>query len=92
MEKRWALILGASSGFGGATAVALAKNGYHILGIHLDRQINMSKVNQITKKIELTGHKAVYFNMNAADSIKRNDTLDEIKERFERYTFRNSNI
>ncbi len=82
MEKRWALILGASSGFGGATAVALAKNGYHILGIHLDRQINMSKVNQITKKIELTGHKAVYFNMNAADSIKRNDTLDEIKERF----------
>lgn len=82
MEKKWALVLGASSGFGGASAVALAKAGYNILGVHLDRQSTMPKVNQIIKKIEKTGHKAVFFNMNAADSIKRNDTLDEIKERF----------
>ncbi len=82
MTQKWALILGASSGFGGATAVELAKNGYHILGIHLDRQSTMFKVNQIIKKIEKTGHKAVFFNMNAADQLKRNDTLDEIKERF----------
>jgi len=82
MTQKWALILGASSGFGGATAVELAKNGYHILGIHLDRQSTMIKVNQIIKKIEKTGHKAVFFNMNAADQLKRNDTLDEIKERF----------
>lgn len=82
MEKKWALILGASSGFGGATAVALANNGYDIFGVHLDRQVTMPKVNQIIKKIEKTGHKAVFFNMNAADTIKRNDILDEIKERF----------
>ena len=82
MTQKWALILGASSGFGGATAVELAKNGYHIIGIHLDRQSTMIKVNQIIKKIEKTGHKAVFFNMNAADQLKRNDTLDEIKERF----------
>lgn len=82
MDKKWALILGASSGFGGASAVALAKAGYNIIGVHLDRQSTMPQVNQIIKKIEKTGHKAVFFNMNAADSIKRNDTLDEIKERF----------
>lgn len=82
MTQKWALILGASSGFGGASAVELAKNGYDILGIHLDRQSTMHKVSAILKKIEKTGHQAVFFNMNAADQLKRNDTLDEIKERF----------
>jgi len=82
MEQKWALILGASSGFGGASAIELAKNGYNIFGIHLDRQATMPLVQQIIKKIEKTGQKAVFFNINAADSIKRNDTLDEITERF----------
>ena len=82
MQKKWALILGASSGFGGASAVALAKEGYHILGVHLDRQVTMPNVQKIIKAIEKTGHKAVFFNINAADPIKRNDILDEIKERF----------
>jgi len=82
MQKKWALILGASSGFGGASAVALAKEGYHILGIHLDRQVTMPNVKKIIEEIEKTGNKAVFFNINAADPIKRNDILDEIKERF----------
>ncbi len=82
MSSKWALILGASSGFGGAAAVELAKNGYNILGIHLDRQSTMPNVEKIIKEIENAGKKAVFFNMNAADQIKRNDTLDEIEERF----------
>jgi len=82
MEQKWALILGASSGFGGASAVELAKNGYSIFGIHLDRQATMPAVQQIIKKIERTGQRAIFFNINAADQIKINDTLDEIQERF----------
>jgi NAD(P)-dependent dehydrogenase (short-subunit alcohol dehydrogenase family) len=35
-RERWALILGASSGMGQATAITLAKAGYRICGIHLD--------------------------------------------------------
>ena len=46
MENKWALILGASSGFGGASAVELAKNGYNIFGVHLDRQATMPSVQQ----------------------------------------------
>ncbi|MGE5400881.1 MAG: enoyl-ACP reductase [Ignavibacteriales bacterium] len=81
-DKMWALVLGASSGFGGAAAVELAKHGYNILGVHLDRQVTMPNVNEIIKKIEKTGQKAVYFNINAADPIKREEVLDEIQERF----------
>ncbi len=83
MVKKWALILGASSGFGGASAVELAKAGYNIFGIHLDRQVTMPNVKNIVKKIERTGQKALFFNMNAADQLKRNDTLDEIKDIFD---------
>ena len=83
MIKKWALVLGASSGFGGASAVELAKAGYNIFGIHLDRQVTMPNVKSIIKKIERTGQRALYFNMNAADQLRRNDTLDEMKEMFE---------
>lgn len=81
MENKYALILGASSGFGGAAAVELSKNGYNIIGIHLDRQVTMPNVNQIIKKIEKNHCQALFFNINAADQIKRLDVLDEITER-----------
>jgi NAD(P)-dependent dehydrogenase (short-subunit alcohol dehydrogenase family) len=79
--KNWALILGASSGFGGAVALQLAKHGYSIFGVHLDRRITMPNVNHLLKKIEQTRQHAVFYNINAADSIKRNEVLDEISER-----------
>ncbi len=80
--NEWALILGASSGFGGATAIELARAGMNIFGVHLDRQATMGAVNQIQKEIKHTGREAVFFNINAADAIKRGEILDEIQERF----------
>jgi enoyl-[acyl-carrier protein] reductase III len=79
----WALVLGASSGFGGATAVELAKWGMNVFGVHLDRQTTMPAVQHIMKEVKHAGREAVFFNINAADPIKRNETLDEIKERFD---------
>ncbi len=78
----WALILGASSGFGGAAAVEFARYGMNIFGVHLDRQASMPNVQQIVREIRHAGREAVFFNINAADAIKRNETLDEIQERF----------
>ncbi|HEX9147539.1 MAG TPA: hypothetical protein VF958_00125, partial [Thermoanaerobaculia bacterium] len=37
-QTRWALVLGASSGFGEACSIALAKAGWNIFGVHLDRK------------------------------------------------------
>lgn len=78
----WALILGASSGFGSATAMEFAKHGMNIFGVHLDRQATMPLVQNIMKEIRHTGSKAVFYNINAADGIKRNETLDDIQEQF----------
>ncbi len=82
-SNEWALILGASSGFGAATAIELAKHGMNIFGVHLDRQATMNNVQNLIKEINRTGAKAVFYNINAADSIKRNEILDEIQEQFE---------
>ena len=77
---RWALILGASSGFGEATARELAKAGYDIAGVHLDRAHRLPHVEQIKADIEATGHRAWYFNVNANDDEQRKAVLDELEE------------
>ena len=78
----WAIILGGSSGFGGAAAIEFARSGMNIFGVHLDRQATMPNVQQIIKEIKHTGREAVYYNINAADPIKQAETLDDIQERF----------
>jgi len=78
----WALVLGASSGFGAATAVELARRGMGIFGVHFDRAATMPNVESIIKTIETAGSKAVFFNINASDSAKRNETLDAIQKQF----------
>jgi NAD(P)-dependent dehydrogenase (short-subunit alcohol dehydrogenase family) len=80
----WAVILGASSGFGGAAAIELARHGMNIFGVHLDRQATMPAVQHVIKEIKHTGAEAIFYNINAADSIKREEALDDIQERFSR--------
>ncbi len=80
-EGQWALILGASSGFGGAVSVKLAEDGYGIFGVHLDRQATMPNVDRIMSSIRAAGSEAIFFNANAADAEKRKEVIDEIKNR-----------
>jgi NAD(P)-dependent dehydrogenase (short-subunit alcohol dehydrogenase family) len=80
-DTRWVLILGASSGFGAAVAVALAEAGFNICGVHLDMRARMAGVEEIIRRIEATGRQVAFFNANAADPEKRKTVLDAMERR-----------
>ena len=74
------MILGASSGFGEAAALAFAEAGHDIYGIHLDRRAGLARVAEIRGRIEAHGRGARFFNVNAASAKKRDRVLDEVAE------------
>ena len=78
-ENEWALILGASSGFGEAAALELASLGLNIFGVHLDRKATLPNVDRIASEIRALGRQAEFFNANAADFDKRQEILDAIQ-------------
>lgn len=83
-RERWALILGASSGMGEATALALAAAGYRIAGIHLDFRAGLAHVAEIEERIAAAGSESLFINMNAADDEKRASALAALRDRFDR--------
>ncbi len=80
-DGKWALILGASSGFGEAAALRFAEAGMNVFGVHMDRKAGMANVEAIQQKIQKLGRQAVFFNMNAADDEKRKECLATITEK-----------
>lgn len=76
----WALVLGASSGFGEAVALELAASGMNVFGVHLDRKPALPNVNRIITSVRQTGVQVEFFNINAADHAKREHTLDAISD------------
>jgi NAD(P)-dependent dehydrogenase (short-subunit alcohol dehydrogenase family) len=76
----WAVILGASSGFGEATSLALARAGLHILGVHLDRKATLPNAERIVAEIRSLGREAFFFNVNAADEDRRAETATAMEQ------------
>jgi NAD(P)-dependent dehydrogenase (short-subunit alcohol dehydrogenase family) len=75
----WALVLGASSGFGAATSLALARAGCHVFGVHLDRKATQPNAQRVIGEIQGLGRQARFFNVNAADEDKRAEVCGEME-------------
>ena len=82
LKEKWALILGASSGFGAAVGEAMARAGMNILGVHLDRKSTQKNATDLQDKIHSFGRKAFFFNVNASDPEKRTEVIEQFKKEF----------
>ena len=82
LKGEWALILGASSGFGEAVALELARLGMNVFGVHLDRKSTLPNAGRIVGEIKNLGGEAIFWNVNAADAEKRNKVVDSIQDQF----------
>ncbi len=77
----WALILGGSSGFGLASARALAARGMNVAIVHRDRQ---SVLPAFERELEAMrgGAQVVSFNLDGLDANEQLRVLDELARRF----------
>ena len=75
-EGEWGVVLGASSGFGAATARALGRHGMSIVGVHLDRKATLPLAEAVADDVRAAGAEAHFFNVNAADPEKRAQVCD----------------
>src|SRR5688572_14627675 len=82
-RERWALILGASSGFGAAAGRSLASAGYPIVGVHLDLRGTIAAAQQVKDEIAAKGVDVVFHNVNAADDEKRHGVIEATKQLFD---------
>ncbi len=79
----WALVLGASSGFGAAVAKAWAQAGFGIVGVHLDMRATRADAEAVRAEISDLGVPVAFHNINAADDAKRESVIASIKELFD---------
>src|SRR5262252_7938253 len=75
----WALVLGASSGFGEAASLALARAGLDVFGVHLDRKATLPNAERIAGEIRGLGRQAHFFNVNAADEERWGEVAAEME-------------
>jgi NAD(P)-dependent dehydrogenase (short-subunit alcohol dehydrogenase family) len=74
----WGLILGASSGFGLASAHKLAAHGMNLYLVHRDRRGAMSRIEPEFEKLRGTGVEVVTKNADALDPDVRGETLSDL--------------
>lgn len=79
-KNDWAIILGGSSGLGLGSAKKLAEHGMNLILVHRDRRSEMQKITACFSALKNKGVEVISFNVDAANPLKRAETLEEIKK------------
>jgi enoyl-[acyl-carrier protein] reductase III len=79
-DGQWALILGASSGMGRATAEAWAAAGGNVAGVHFDTASGQAGVDQLVDELRSHGTEIRYYNVNAASKATRAEIVPELAQ------------
>ena len=80
MARRWAVILGASSGFGAAAAREYAQRGFGIFGAHMDRRGTMPQVEALVEELKGLGVPVLFHNGNAASDDERKSAIERLNK------------
>lgn len=80
-ENQWAIILGASSGFGLATAKKLASEGMSICAVHRDRRGSMERIEKEFEEIRGFGHGLLTLNLDALSVEGMNSVVQLLHEK-----------
>ena len=81
LKNKWAVILGASSGLGAATARELARCGVNIIGFYLGRGQPSSETQRFAEAMaQEFGVVVKYFRANIANDEKRAAAMTQIRE------------
>ena len=79
-ENAWAIILGASSGFGLATAQVLAEHGMNLCLVHRDRRGALARIEPEFQKLRDLGVQVITHNTDALADDKREMILQGLHE------------
>jgi len=81
-KNEWAVILGASSGLGLATAIKLARHGMNLCLIYRTRRTELHSVETVYKNlIKENGIQLIHFNLDASKPEKRNFVIENLNKK-----------
>lgn len=78
--RKWALVLGASSGMGKACVEKFHAQGVNVLGVHFDSREAQKEIDDFVASLNQDGRRVWFFNENAARAENQTRMIQVFKE------------